>query len=285
MKQCSVCGKRPAFYFRKASGHLLCRQCLASALERSVKRSLKGIAAFRPHGFLIVAPTAFDPAAAHVTARLLRGPARRSRARLALLKVKGYPGWDCPEVGGVEELPVEAEPLPKGEVDALDLLRFERALAAEAAKRFGAEAALLPVTRSTLSLLGLQALLDARLEFLVDVSGNKIIARGVPVFYALQATEQEAVRALEYSLDPSLPECGSEVKPVAPAKRIYAVVAEPGRPELEYSSVRAAESMASGLRGYTICPSCGGPTGRGGSPCDSCLRTEAHRLRLRPLQQ
>lgn len=284
MKQCSVCGRRPAFYFRRASGHLLCRQCLASALERGIKRSLRGITAFRPHGFLLIAPTAFDPAAAHVVARLLRVPAVRSRARLALLRVKRYPGWDCPEVDGVEELLVEAEPLPQGGVDALDLLRFERALAAEAAKLFGADAALLPVTRSTLSLLGLQALLDARLEFLVDVSGNKMVARGVPVFYALQATEQEAVRALEYSLDPSLPECRSEVKPVAPAKRVYAMVAEPGRPELEYSSVRAAEALVSGLQGYTVCPSCGGPTVRGKGPCDSCLRTEAHRLRLRPLQ-
>ncbi len=165
---------------------------------------------------------------------------------------------------------VEA-PTPRlqGEVWAPTLLRAERSAAALAALEWEANVALLPVTRTTLTALGVEALMSSRLEYMVDVAENSFEVMGVTVAYGLRTIESEAVRALATLR--GLVDISSTITPRYLYKRVYSSVAYSGRPELEYSSLAAVSLIASTHRIEARCKLCGGPAGRGSECCKDCL--------------
>ena len=271
-RTCASCKRRPASYYRRASGQPLCTPCLEEAVARAVKRSIRGLRAFKPGVRVGVYLGAIDPLSAAVLAYVTGLVERRYSASTIAFKptyiTLGSRSLNLLEEAGVEV--VEA-PTPKLEevVWAPKLLRVERSAAALAALEWGANVALLPVTRTTLTAVGVEALMSSRFEYMIDVVEGSFEAADVIVAYGLRAIENEAVRAL--AVLRGLMDIHSTVTPSYLYKKVYLSVAYTGRPELEYSSLSAVSLIASTLKIRGRCRLCGGPIEEGGGCCRDCV--------------
>ncbi len=266
---CSSCRRRPASYLRSASGKPLCTLCLERSLARAVKRSLRGLGVLERGSLVAVVASSFNPYGLAVTTRLLEPSARASGARLEPVA----PG------GCVYGRRVSVAWEKRGaEVDALDAIRLERAFAAEAARLLGASAALLPIDATTLSMLGLEAFMSARLDYLADAAGRVFNVRGVKVAYSLAEVEAEAVAAYA-ALSGPLEPCTPPWRPRFRFKHVFHAATRGRGPELLYGGLASARQLseAIGVR-EGACPSCGAPGYSG--LCPTCSSLGLERLRL-----
>lgn len=271
-RTCVSCKRRPASYYRRASGQPLCTTCLEEALARAVKRSIRGLRAFKPGIRVGVYLGAIDPLSGAVLAYITGKVERRYSASTIAFKPSyitlGPRSTSLLKEAGVKV--VEAPtPMLQKEVWASKLLRAERSAAALAASKWEVNVALLPVTRTTLTALGVEALMSSRLEYMIDIVEGSFEAAGVTVAYGLRAVESEAVRAL--AALKGLVDVYSTIKPRYLYKNVYSSVASAGRPELEYSSLSAVNLIASTLRVEARCKLCGGPVVEGGWCCRDCI--------------
>ena len=265
---CSVCGRRGAFYLRRSSGQRLCVKCLEQAIEAAVKRSIRGINVFRPGMRVGVYIASLDPRAGLALSAVMGSLERRYGGEAAALKPP-YVSLDSSAVELLESRGVkvvEAGRRLNGSFHAASLLRLERALAVEAASELGLRVAMLPVTRTMISMIGVEAMMSGRLEYMWDLSVGWVEVRGVTAVYGLRTIESEAVAAYYYALGVNVE---SQVEPVYRFKRVYTSIAYSGRPELEHSSEASIELLASTIEVGGGCRLCGAPAGSLGV-CSDC---------------
>ncbi len=255
---------------RRASGHPLCAKCLEEVLARSFKRSIRGLDAFRPGVSVGVYISALDPLSG-VTLAYVAGLVESEYGGRVVALRPGYVelGPSSLSLLGRAGVRVEEAPDPglRGSIWAPRLLRVERGAAALAASRLGLRVALLPVTRTMLSALGLEALMSGSLDYMADYSEGSFNAMGVTVAYGFRAVESEAVRA--YAALAGALDAESRVSPEYRFKPVFQSVASTERPELEYSSLASISLIASTLESKSRCRVCGAPI-EGGSCCADC---------------
>lgn len=257
---CSVCRRRPPIYLRSFSGQRLCMPCLEEALSWGVKRSLRGVNAFRPGVTVAVYIAGIDPGSG-VALVLTLSRVERAYGGRVLAVIPSYielSGRALSLLEGAARIARLDFRGLEGEVWAPRLMRVERALAAIAARDYGAQVALLPLTRSHMAMIGLEAFMSGLHEYLWDISRPCVEVDGLCVAAGFRSLETEPVAAyaalqgIDYS---------TRVEPLYRYKRVFASVADRGRPELVYSSLGVAEALASryeGLEGR--CRYCGAPS-------------------------
>ncbi|BAN90597.1 ATPase [Aeropyrum camini] len=271
---CSLCRVRPAVYYRRFSGHRLCRRCMKTALERGVKRSLRGSNVFRPGVSILVYPSATNPPASLAFARLVGLVERSYGARVyAVLPsyIKVYSGLGLLR-DSVElvELPAQVERAAErleSVVWAPRLLRLERGLASVAAELLGLDAAVLPITRTVIGMIGVEALISASLHYMWDLDAPQA-GGGRPVVLGLRNVEAEFITgyaALERF------DASSRVKPKYSFKYVYKALVTDDKPELEFSSASTISLLARALEGGKCrCKACGAPIACGKEFCEDC---------------
>ncbi len=265
---CASCGKRPASYLRTASGKPLCLYCLERSLARSIKRSLRGLGVLERGSTIAILPSSLNPYGLQVTHRLLEPSAKSAGARLETVAPSGCIAST--------RAPVDERLI--GEYEALDVIRLERVYAAEAARLAGASAALLPVDATTLSLLGVEALLGGRLDYIIDSARTAFTVRGVKVAYSLSSVEAEAVAA--YAALRGLEPCTPPWRARFSFSYVFKSVTRGRGPELLYGGLASARQLSEALlkRATGSCLSCGAPGYEG--LCPTCSRLGLHSGRL-----
>ncbi|MCE4604170.1 MAG: hypothetical protein F7B20_04300 [Aeropyrum sp.] len=274
---CDICRVRRAVFYRRFSGHRMCSRCLWEALERGVKRSLRGSNLFRPGVKVLVYASALDPVAGLALSSILSRvePRYGGVAAIAIppyIRVQGG-SW----VKGLEvvEAPMESvryNPLGRlsgGRLWAPALLRVERGIASLLAQDLGYDVALLPVTRTLISMIGLEALVSARLQYMWDLE-TAAAGGGAPVALGFRSIESEAVSAFSaiHRLDAS-----SSIEPEYRYKDVYKSLVTDDRPELEFSSASTISLLSrTKSRAGCRCRSCGAPVNCELEYCEDCSK-------------
>jgi hypothetical protein len=286
---CSVCGRRPAVYFRRYSGEYLCKRCLLRALAKSVKRQAGRSGVFRPRMDVLVPVSLWAP---HLGLALTLALAEATRSLAVTIHVA------VPSAG---ERRVQVDPNALLELSRFRSVRFwearlrlqgplpstlrgcmrlDRAWAAMAARSVGAGAVALPVSRTTAILALLDSLLSGEGWGVSDASEGPLVASGVPLAPLFYGVEGEATAALAaaYRLY-AWPACRPRSLGVAAFRSIAR-----GRPELEFSFHKVARLMAGeASRRYGRCPVCGGYT-PGEGPCPYCRLAGLEGVDVSPLR-
>lgn len=244
---CSVCRVRRAVYYRRFSGHSLCKTCLTTVLSRGVKKSLRGINVFRPGVKVLVYVPALNPTGGAVLAELLPPIEEGYGGSVSVFIPPYIRGFSGVKGGGQAATTPESvlrasKRIPKT-VWSLQLLRIERGLASVAAYELGMDVAVLPVTRTLISMLGVESMLSARLEYQIDLREAQMGGKA-PVAYGFRSVESELVSA--YAALSGV-DASSRVKPVFRYRDVFNSIATEERPELEFSSASTIDMLASAL--------------------------------------
>ena len=264
---CSVCKRRPSVYRRTYSGEYLCSVCLRRALEKTVRRSLGGHGLLRPGMRLLVPAAVSSPLWSLVLLEALVRVERRygSRIIFAVPDSLGEIDLSRVEAPGVEVVRIRVKPeLPPGAPDPVACWRYDRRWSLKAARSLGADAVIVPLTRTDLNLLMLEALLRGEPEALSEARPALPWTRP-PVVSGFWRAEGEMVAA--YAAIRGLEAPSGCVPRLVDAKELFYSIAR-GRPELEYSASKTM-GMLSQTGGPRACEECGG---LGGPLCRYCRR-------------
>ncbi len=260
MPVCSLCRRRPAFYYREYGGHALCPVCLERMIEKAVKRTLNEAGVLEPSTRVLVPIYRFDPWGGLAAARIVG----RIEAQYNVEVLVAAPAEYRDVLEGALPGRLVAEEAPRPRRDTLvHCIRLERSWALEAARREGAAAIIDSLNRTHLLLSALEALLDGRSEALSDALPAMTWTRP-PVIHAFSRVEAETVTAHAHArgytslLSPSC-------RAAALSKRIYSSIAG-RRPELAFSMEKTVPRLAEAARSEA-CVFCGG---FGGPVCSYC---------------
>ena len=264
---CTACKRRPAVYKRTYSGELLCAKCTRKALHRAVKRSIARLGLLRPRQTILVPLAESNPLGSLVLASALAEIEKHYGSRVILAIPEGA---NASPPQGVDVAVVSVSPRePPERGDPIACWRHDRRWSLRAARMLGADAVLLPLTRTDLNLLLLEALLRGEPAALSEAL-HSIAWTKPPVASGLWRVEGELVAAYAaLSGVEAPPGC---VRGLRTAKEVYYSVAG-GRPELEYSPAKSLEALAAAAsRMFAVCPECGGYAHRGEGVCRYCSR-------------
>ena len=265
---CSVCGKREAVYRRDYSGQNLCPICLGRTIERSIRKSIAEARVLSPGDTILLPITLSVPYYSQVLALLLPGLEKRhgSKVVVAVPTALGVGTGAVASRGDVVEVDV---PSPRAYENPLDCIRYDRSWSLYYARKLGADAVAFPLTRTHLTLIDLEAVLQGRPEAISD--SLLVVDSRPPVFNPLAGVEAETVAA--YGIVRGVEPLDTPCRPVWASKYVYRSVAR-GRPELAFSMGKVSPRLA-GLasRSMTRCRVCGGASP--GPVCPSCKRTGA----------
>jgi len=271
MPTCDICKRRQAFYRREYSGQNLCHMCLRRTLEKAMKKAIAESKKLSPGHTLLIPITLTLPYYSQILARILPHVEKKYASKVVIAVPRAY-SWK-PRDPSPNATIVEADIAPPaGYEDPIDCIRYDRAWSLRLAQRLGADAVVLPLTRTHVTLIGMEAILRGRPEALSET----LLALDTrpPTINALYNIEAEAVAALGFALgiEPLAPRCTPTWLAKTVARRVL-----PGRPELAFSSGRVLPRLAAlATRSVTRCKVCGGYSE--GDVCRSCARTGALRL-------
>ena len=267
---CSVCGRRPAVYYRSYSGHRLCRKDLVDTARRLVSRSLSRVNP-SPRSVIAIPVVSFSPGSSILLAELVASIEERFPSRVVTL----VPSALRDAVAGAisraegalgEVIYIDVNVGPPAELEALDCIRYERAWSLRAAREVGADILAMPLSRTDLAMLLLESAL-MRGEGLSEAV-PAISVEGISVVAGFGEAERELVAALEFleGLSDLRPACAIRFR----SKRVFMSIY--GRPEVDYGGLAVAEALYSAAaRSMTRCAVCGGLS-REGEVCGTCLR-------------
>jgi len=267
---CGLCGRSRAAYYRASSGHKLCARCLFRVLERSVGRSVSRAGFLRRGEPLLVPVTFSDPTASLALALILSIVERKheSLVHVVVPEVIEVAGDSLRLLGHGNTVLYRARlnPVPTGPVDAMALVRFDRAWSLLAAEELGVRSVMVPLNRTQTTLLGLEVMISGDPSGWWDLAGSLEI-RGIRVLAPMDGIEAEAIAA--YSYFKGL-QARSPARPLYKLKGVFTAVLEGGGRELEFSSARVIQALSEassyGLGGR--CRGCGAPSG--GDYCKWC---------------
>ncbi|MCE4628509.1 MAG: hypothetical protein F7C34_05130 [Desulfurococcales archaeon] len=264
---CTACKRRPAVYKRTYSGELLCARCTRKALHRAVKRSIARLGLLKPRQKILVPLASSNPLGSLVLASALSEIEEQYGSRVIL----GVPeGIDASPPRGVSVAVVRVSPRePPERGDPVACWRHDRRWSLRAARILGADAVLLPLTRTDLNLLLLEALLRGEPQALSEAL-HSLAWTKPPIASGLWRVEGELVAA--YAAISGVEAPPGCVKRLSAAKEVYYSAAS-GRPELEYSPTKSLDALAAAASGmYPVCIECGGYASPGESTCRYCSR-------------
>lgn len=154
--------------------------------------------------------------------------------------------------------------------DAIGCLRLEKRWSLSVARTLGADAVVIPLTRTLMNLIMLNALLTGHPEGISEAE-PWIAESDPPIVSGLWMVESELVAA--YTVLKGLytePACKLDL---SLAKRVFYSIAG-RRPELEFSSAKSLDLLRKGLTGLMgRCPLCAGYTPTSERPCKYCSST------------
>ena len=262
---CSVCRRRPSVYKRTYSGEYLCPSCLRRALEKAVRRSLGGHGLLKPGMRLLVPATLSSPLWSMVLVEVLSRVEKRYGSKVIFAVPNSLEGLELNKIEHSNVEPVGVRVIPENPPEAPDPIacwRYDRRWALRVARSLEANAVIMPLTRTDLNLIMIEALLRGEPEALSE-------ARPVlhwtepPVISGLWRAEGELVAA--YAAVNGLEAPSGCTPRLVDAKDLFYSIAR-GRPELEYSTSKTM-SLLSKAETIRACRECGG---LGGPLCRYC---------------
>ena len=267
---CSLCGRRPAVYYRSYSGHRLCRKDLVDTARRLVSRSLSR-ANPSPRSVIAVPVVSFSPGSSLLLAELVASIERRFPSKVVTLVPSALSGAVAEAISKMEGalgevVYVDVSVSPPAELDAIDCVRYERAWALRAARGVGADILAMPLSRTDLAMLLLESAL-LRGEGISEAM-PMVSVGDVRVVAGFGEAERELVAALEFleGLSDVRPACAIRFR----SKRVFMSIY--GRPEVDYGGIAIAEALYSvAAKSMRRCAVCGGLS-REGEVCGTCLR-------------
>ncbi|MGC9209890.1 MAG: hypothetical protein ACP5FT_01275 [Acidilobus sp.] len=270
MRLCSRCNRRPAVFFRSASGEALCRSCLWDEVSASSSKAFKDVE-LRPTSRFLVPLSSFAPSASLLAALVLAHVERRFPSTVLLAMPSFY------DVTLPRDLPFNLKairftvsPAPPTRASLISCLRYDRAWALRAASLVGADVVVLPLSRTDLTGVLLEGLLTGTPEASFDAQPSAEVGR-VKVVGLFSNLERESVAALEYLEGVSLrPACDIEWK----TKPVMMSIA--GAPERDYGALEVAPRIVRLVSRPSSCSACGAPAE--GPLCSYCLRLGLDRL-------
>ncbi len=280
MTLCSVCGVREAVYYRSYSGERLCQRCLLRAVERLVSRSLSA-ANPRPTSTFLIPLSSFAPSSSLAMARVLWGAERRFPRTKVVLAVPDFMADRVLLQGLPEGLSLEVfevRPPPPGSADLISCIRYDRAWSLRAAESLGADIIVLPLSRTDLTLLTLEALLSGDRDALSDALRSLSVG-GISVVAGAAELEREALAALEFlsGFADVKPMCSLKIASKGVLMSIF------GRPEVDYGGLKIPEVLFGQLKDRPRCSICGGLSP--GGVCTRCKVMGLEALSVKRLGQ
>ena len=267
MTLCSVCGKRQAVYHHTYSGKNLCIKCLSNMIERSVKRRINKAKALEYDSRIIIPIVHFSPGSSIVLANMVSRIERKFNTTILVLIPEVYNYNDIYQkleksyIKSIERVRVDIS--IKGSLSLEECIRLERAWALKVADELGYDVIMLPITRTDISLMLLDLLLNGKKEYLSEVLDIDYI-KGIKVLYPFSSIEGEALASYETISGLYVePFCNVKMK----TKRIFYSVAG-SRPELDFGSARIIPSIPN--LGLGRCEICGGFSEK--KICELCKR-------------
>ena len=261
-----MCKRRPAVFLRTYSGEKLCTKCLETALEKGVFRSLARPRILKPKSRLLVPVYLSLPSFSLAIARTITR-IEKSFGSEVILALPTSIKARTPQDLKVVEVDINVDRLPS---DAISCLRLEKRWSLSIARSLGADAVVIPLTRTLMNLIMLNALLAGRPEGVSEAEPWTTSAEP-PIISGLWAVESELVAAYIALKDLYTdPVCRLDL---SLAKKVFYSVAG-RRPELEFSSAKSLSLLEKGLDSVMErCPLCAGYTLPGEKPCRYCSST------------
>jgi tRNA(Ile)-lysidine synthase TilS/MesJ len=256
-KICSICKKRPAIYYRAYSGEYICAKCLNNVIEKGVKRVINKIKILSMDSKIVIPITYFSPSSSVVLSNILYRIEKQFKSKIAIIIPNNY---------NIEEIKIfldnkvdifiaKISIKPPDRLSLIECLRYERAWSIKAAKALGYNFIALPITRTDISLILLDSLLNGRIEFISE-SLEFLDNNGIKIFYPFSGIEGEMLASYEFISGIKInPLCLTYIK----SKNIFYSIAG-SRPELDFGSQRIIErfNYAANKLAKTKCKICGG---------------------------
>jgi len=272
MPLCDACKKREAFYLRTYSGEKLCLPCLERSLAKAVRKALAKPGLLKPRIRILVPLSLSKPSYSLALTKILTR-VEKSYGSTVLLAIPA-------NIYDTNTLPrVDAEPVyldlhikPGLPTSPVSCTRLERRWALETAKKTGADAVVLPLTRTDLNLLLLHSLLEEGIEALSEAAPWLHTGPDEPrIVSGLWTLEAEAVAAYAFAKK-LLVEPACKPQAITSKDVFYSIAGR--RPELEFSSLKSLELLlASARASLKTCPLCKGFTRQPGA-CKYCRRLD-----------
>ncbi len=259
-RQCSVCGRRPAVYYHRASGDYVCSTCFIRRLERFVRKAFgkyRLVAEPRPSIAYLIHPLLLVESIAglHVFYRVEKG----FTPRIPIL----MPRHICRDlnniveklVGEDVEAPVHYYDAPPRTTQLCVYERMLRAKAYEASRELGVRYIAVPTPRDYEVSLAAEALLQLRPWCSLDAEPRleaETITYVKP-FYEILWEDLWGLAVILKVVD-ELENCIGKID--TPVLDLVKSAALAGGPELLYSFTHSIHALSA--KGFVRCRACGG---------------------------
>ncbi len=255
---CSHCKQREAIYYRTYSGEYLCKRCLHRALEKSIRKSISQTRILKPNTKILLPITFSNPLYAIILSEFIPKIEGEYNVKTLIAVPKIFSSISIKEQENTEIIAIEIEP-PTGKenTDPFYCWRYDRAWSYRIAEEYNAKTILLPLTRTDLNLLMIEATLRGE-EWLLSESLPILNTDEIAFISALNHVEGEIVAA--YALSRKLYSIPRPCRIRMPhAKSLFYSIAR-GRPELEFSAFKSVNLLYKGLVSKTpkVCSVCKG---------------------------
>ncbi len=234
-KICSICKKRQAVYYRAYSGEYICAKCLNNVMEKNVKKEINKTKALNIDSKIVIPITHFSPSSSIALSNLVYRIEKQFKSKIAIIIPKGY---NIEEIRNLLEnksdlFIAEINIIPPEKLSLQECIRFERAWSIKAAKILGYEFVFLPISRTDISLMIIDSLINGEANFLSE-SLEFMEYNGIKFLYPISGIEGETLVSYEFL-------SGINVKPLClpyiKSKNVfYSIVGN--RPELDFGSER-----------------------------------------------
>ncbi|MFP3229638.1 MAG: hypothetical protein RXS19_00185 [Caldisphaera sp.] len=268
-KMCSICKKRPAVYYRTYSGEYICAKCLNNVIEKGVKREISKTKILNMDSKIVIPITYFSPGSSIVLSNILYRIEKQFKSKLAIIVPKDY---DIEKIKSFLEdktdvLIADISIKPPDKLSLMECLRYERAWSIKSAKALGYNFISLPITRTDISLILLDSILNGKSEFLSE-SFEFLDMDNIKIFYPFSGIEGEILASYEFISGVKInPLCSTHIK----SKSIFYSIAG-SRPELDFGSQRIVERLnnITNKLSKTKCKICGGFSDH--EICNTCIK-------------
>ncbi|MDP8003637.1 MAG: hypothetical protein ACP5I6_02655 [Caldisphaera sp.] len=258
MVLCSVCKKREAVYYRRYSGEALCAKCLNNSVEKDVKKEISKIKILNINSKIVIPITFFAPSSSIVLANMLSRIEKRFKSKIVILVPNVYNRSDIiglldkndrSDIIGIKINNFNYDALKN--ISLQECIRFERAWSIKASKEIGYENIALPITRTDISLILVDSLLNGQRDFISETY-DTLEFNGLNIFYPFASIEGETLSAYEIIAKIIVkPLCYPYIK----SKSVFYSIGG-NRPELDFGSEKIIQKFRS--INANRCKICGG---------------------------
>ncbi|AFZ70939.1 hypothetical protein Calag_1220 [Caldisphaera lagunensis DSM 15908] len=272
-KICSICKKRQAIYYRAYSGEYICAKCLNNVMEKNVKKEINKTKSLSIDSKIVIPITYFSPSSSIALSNLIYRIEKRYKSRIAIVIPKDY---NIEEIKNFLEnksdlFIAEINIKPPERLSLQECIRFERVWSMRAAKILGYEFVFLPVSRTDISLIVIDSLINGKANLLSE-SLEFIEYNGIKFLYPFSGIEGETLVSYEFLSGINVkPLCLTNIK----SKNVFYSIAG-NRPELDFGSERLLDKLGNFLDKLGKCKICAGFSDK--EICDTCNKLNLKEL-------